>query len=149
VGARRPCGGRGGPVTTGTAPNVNGDGIDDAALAAALAAAVDPAVPPSGDGCGACDAGDGWWVHLRRCATCGNVACCDTSPAQHATAHYLATGHRLIRTFEPGEDWYWDYGASLLLDGPHLAAPLSRPPAQGSPAPAGRVPENWRDLIHR
>jgi len=136
-------------VTTERAPSVYGDGLDDPVLAAALASAVDVDVPPSGTGCADCDELGGWWVHLRRCATCGHVACCDTSPAQHATAHYRATGHRVMRSFEPGEDWFWDYGTEQVLEGPHLAAPLSRPPEQTSPGPADRVPADWTSLIHR
>ncbi|MEV8026514.1 MULTISPECIES: UBP-type zinc finger domain-containing protein [Cellulosimicrobium] len=118
-------------------------------LAAALATAVRVEVPPSGTGCAECDEAGGWWVHLRRCATCGHVGCCDTSPAQHATAHYDETGHRLMRSFEPGEEWYWDFETEQVLEGPHLAAPLSRPPEQGSPGPADRVPPDWTSLIHR
>ena len=49
---------------------------------------IDPGVPPSGTGCAECLEGGGWWMHLRRCAACGHVGCCDTSPAQHATAHF-------------------------------------------------------------
>ena len=37
--------------------------------------------PPSGTGCVECLASDGWWLHLRRCATCGHIGCCDNSPA--------------------------------------------------------------------
>ena len=51
----------------------------------------------------------GWWLHLRRCATCGHIGCCDNSPAQHATAHNKATGHPVLASFEPGEDWFYDY----------------------------------------
>src|SRR3954465_12370042 len=100
----------------------------------------DAAVPPSGAGCVECDAVGGWWVHLRRCATCGHVGCCDTSPAQHATAHARATGHPIIRSFEPGEDWFWDYESSQAFDGPELAPPTSRPVAETVPGPRGRVP---------
>ena len=64
---------------------------------------IDPSVPPSGTGCVECDAAGGWWLHLRRCAQCGHIGCCDTSPSQHATAHAKATGHPFIRSFEPGE----------------------------------------------
>lgn len=70
---------------------------------------IDPTVAPSGPGCAECVAADGWWLHLRRCAQCGHIGCCDTSPSQHATAHANSTGHPLIRSFEPGEDWYWSY----------------------------------------
>jgi hypothetical protein len=79
---------------------------------------IDPTVPPSGEGCADCDAVGGWWVHLRRCAMCGDVRCCDTSPAQHATAHFRATGHRYVRSFEPGEEWFWDYVAGDYVEGP-------------------------------
>jgi hypothetical protein len=112
--------------------------------------AVDPTVPPSGTGCAECEAAQppGWWVHLRRCAACGHVGCCDTSPAQHATAHARATGHRVIQSFEPGEDWFWDYGTDSVVDGPALAPPTSHPADQGAPGPRGRVPADWRDHIH-
>jgi ubiquitin-hydrolase Zn-finger-containing protein len=42
---------------------------------------------PSGTGCVECLATDGWWLHLRRCAECGHIGCCDTSPNQHASKH--------------------------------------------------------------
>jgi hypothetical protein len=87
-------------------------------------------------------------VHLRRCAGCGHVGCCDTSPSQHATAHYRATGHRYIQSFEPGENWYWDYVTEAVGDGPVLADPDAHPDDQSTPGPADRVPANWRALIH-
>lgn len=49
------------------------------------------------------------WVALRRCLECGNVACCDSSPGQHATAHFHRTQHPVIQSAEPGEDWRWCY----------------------------------------
>ena len=49
-----------------------------------------PATPPSGTGCQECEASGGWWLHLRRCAQCGHIGCCDTSPSQHTTAHFKA-----------------------------------------------------------
>jgi uncharacterized UBP type Zn finger protein len=64
---------------------------------------------PSGDGCIDCLAIGGRWVHLRRCLSCGHVGCCDSSPNQHASGHARATGHALIQSFEPGEDWVWCY----------------------------------------
>ncbi|QKJ18391.1 UBP-type zinc finger domain-containing protein [Microbacterium hominis] len=111
--------------------------------------AIDPTVPPSGAGCVECDARDGWWIHLRRCAACGHVGCCDDSPMRHATAHWRETGHSVIRSFEPGEDWFWDYAASTAVDGPELAPPQNRPADQPSPGPAGRVPADWRELLRR
>lgn len=59
--------------------------------------------------CPECVAAGGRWVHLRRCTQCGHVGCCDDSPSRHATAHHQATGHPVIRSIEPGEDWFWCY----------------------------------------
>jgi len=105
-------------------------------------------VAPSGEGCQECLAAGGWWVHLRRCAACGHVGCCDTSPGQHATAHFHASGHPLVQSFEPGEHWFYDYRAEAFANGPRLAEPTSRPEEQPVPGPAGRVPADWQDLIH-
>ena len=49
------------------------------------------------------------WVHLRTCQTCGSTRCCDSSPNRHATAHAGESGHPIIRSAEPGEDWSWCY----------------------------------------
>ncbi len=49
------------------------------------------------------------WVALRQCLECGNVACCDSSPRQHATAHFRETTHPVLESAEPGEDWRWCY----------------------------------------
>ncbi len=113
-----------------------------------MTASIDPDVTPSGPGCVDCDAAGGWWVHLRRCARCGHVGCCDSSPAQHATAHFTATGHPVVRSYEPGEDWFYDYAASSPVTGPELAPPQHRPLEQTVPGPAGRVPADWRARIH-
>jgi hypothetical protein len=110
---------------------------------------IDLSAAPSGEGCAESDAADGWWVHLRRCTQCGHIGCCDTSPAQHATAHYKATGHPVIRSFEPGEAWFWSYPDEGFYDsGPQLADPQCHPEAQPVPGPAGRVPADWRSKIH-
>jgi hypothetical protein len=112
---------------------------------------VSTAIPPSGDGCADCDQASpqGWWFHLRRCAVCGHIGCCDASPAQHATAHFRKTGHRLIQSFEPGEDWYYDFGTERMLSGPELAPPTSHPEDQPAPGPVGRVPRDWVSQLHR
>jgi hypothetical protein len=49
------------------------------------------------------------WVHLRMCQSCGHIACCDSSPNRHATAHARGLGHPIVRSAEPGEDWSWCY----------------------------------------
>ncbi|MFF5705268.1 UBP-type zinc finger domain-containing protein [Streptomyces sp. NPDC012794] len=111
---------------------------------------IDPAVPPSGTGCVECQAVDGWWFHLRRCAQCGHIGCCDSSPAQHATAHWKATGHPLVQSFEPGEDWFWNFETNSLYEGgPALAPPTEHPPTQPVPGPADRLPQDWTTRLHR
>jgi uncharacterized UBP type Zn finger protein len=67
------------------------------------------AVAPSGPGCAECLATSSAWVHLRLCLTCGHVGCCDSSPNRHATKHFHATRHPVIRSYEPGEEWGWCY----------------------------------------
>jgi hypothetical protein len=49
------------------------------------------------------------WVHLRQCLTCGEVGCCDSSPMRHAHAHAATTGHVIVQSIEPGENWRWCY----------------------------------------
>jgi hypothetical protein len=110
---------------------------------------IDPVVPPSGTGCVECEQAGGWWVHLRRCAQCGHIGCCDTSPAQHASAHAAAAGHPVIVSFEPGESWFWSYDTNEMREsGPPLALPDSHPADQPVPGPAGRVPRDWTAHIH-
>jgi len=110
---------------------------------------IDVSVPPSGTGCAECDEAGGWWFHLRRCAQCGHIGCCDSSPAQHASAHWRETGHPVIRSFEPGETWFWSFPEEgFYEEGPALASPEHHPLDQPAPGPAGRVPPDWRAKIH-
>jgi uncharacterized UBP type Zn finger protein len=73
-------------------------------------------VTPSAAGCEDCLRTGDWWVHLRLCQTCGHVGCCDESPNRHATAHFGATGHPVIRSFEPGESWLWCFVDELGVE---------------------------------
>jgi CPA2 family monovalent cation:H+ antiporter-2 len=66
-------------------------------------------VTPSARGCEECLALGNAWVHLRLCMTCGHVGCCDSSKNKHATKHFHATTHPIVRSLEPGEDWAWCY----------------------------------------
>jgi len=82
---------------------------------------------PSGTGCVECLAMGGRWLHLRRCAECGHIGCCDDSPNRHATAHFHSTEHPLIQSFEPGEEWFYCYADDLFFE-------LSgRPPSPSHP----------------
>jgi Zn-finger in ubiquitin-hydrolases and other protein len=109
---------------------------------------VNPSAAPSGPGCVECEAAAGWWLHLRRCAGCGHIGCCDSSPAQHASKHAASSGHPIIRSFEPGEDWFWDYRTSEFYDGPELAPPECHPLDQSTPGPRERVPADWQQHVH-
>jgi len=77
----------------------------------------------SAAGCEDCLAAGDIWIHLRLCVGCGRVGCCDDSPNQHATKHYRQSGHPLIRSYEPGENWWWCYldEVAFELEGAGLA----------------------------
>jgi len=68
-----------------------------------------PAAPAArqSKGCQECLAAGDSWVHLRLCVHCGHVGCCDSSKNRHATKHFHTTGHAVIQSLEPGEDWMW------------------------------------------
>jgi Zn-finger in ubiquitin-hydrolases and other protein len=74
-------------------------------------------VSPSKVGCDECLQAGMHWVNLRICMTCGNVGCCNDSLGKHASAHWLLNpGHPIIRSFEPGEDWWWCFSDGLLFE---------------------------------
>lgn len=73
-------------------------------------------VTPSADGCEDCLKIGGRWVHLRLCEICGHVGCCDQSPNQHATKHFKAVGHPMIKSFEAGEDWGYCYPDDMFYE---------------------------------
>jgi len=58
-------------------------------------------------GCEDCLASGGRWLHLRMCAACGKIGCCDSSPGRHASKHAREQEHPIARSAEPGEDWSW------------------------------------------
>jgi hypothetical protein len=109
---------------------------------------IDPTVPPSGTGCVECLATGGWWFHLRRCTACGHIGCCNSSPSQHASHHAYDEQHPIVSSFEPDEDWFWDYRVGAYVDGVPLAPPESHPLDQPRPGPAGFVPDDWRERLH-
>ena len=76
----------------------------------------DTDLPDSIAGCEDCLRIGARWLHLRMCATCRHIGCCDSSPNRHATSHYHATGHPIIKSFEPGEEWGWCYVDQLEYD---------------------------------
>src|SRR5262249_23696605 len=66
-------------------------------------------VAPRTRGCEECLRSGDSWVPLRVCLCCGHVGCCDSSKNRHATAHFWASRHPIVQSFEPGEDWRWCY----------------------------------------
>jgi hypothetical protein len=108
---------------------------------------IDTQVPPSGTGCVECLASGSWWFHLRRCAQCGHVGCCDDSLNRHASKHAHDSGHPVIQSFEPGEDWFYDYRTGDVFDGPTLAGAPCHPDNQPVPGPEGAVPRNWQRVL--
>ncbi len=73
-------------------------------------------VTPNTKGCEECLATGQRWVHLRLCLTCGHVGCCDSSRGKHATKHFHATGHPVMKSAETGENWGWCYVDQIQLD---------------------------------
>lgn len=72
-------------------------------------------VKPGAAGCEECLQMHDRWVHLRMCLTCGQVGCCDSSKNTHATKHFHATGHPIVRSLETGENWQWCYVDELIM----------------------------------
>lgn len=93
-------------------------------------------VTPSTLGCLECLEKGGEWVHLRLCLTCGHVGCCDSSPNRHATRHFHATHHPVIKSFEPGETWAFCYLDLEMAEGVK-GYPAESPPEHFS------APENY------
>ena len=73
-------------------------------------------VKPHTRGCEECLKLGMTWVHLRMCLECGHVGCCDSSVGKHATKHFHATGHPLMRSIEPGESWGWCYIDEVMFE---------------------------------
>jgi Na+/H+ antiporter len=79
-----------------------------------LVAADCPLPPTSAEGCQRCLAEGLRWVHLRSCAECGEVGCCDSSQGRHSEKHFHETAHAVMRSIEPGEAWRWCYVDEVL-----------------------------------
>ncbi|KAA0019467.1 Na+/H+ antiporter [Antrihabitans cavernicola] len=79
-----------------------------------LEAAPTTCVPDSPGVCKECVEEGLTWVHLRMCLTCGHIACCDSSPGNHASKHFRSSAHPVMRSVEPGEAWRWCFVDSVL-----------------------------------
>jgi uncharacterized UBP type Zn finger protein len=90
------------------------------------ASQIRPTTPHPPEGCAECLATGSRWVHLRMCLTCGHIGCCDSSPGKHATKHFHDTGHPIVRSYEPGENWAWCYADQLFIEPAPVAAEMPR-----------------------
>lgn len=72
-------------------------------------------VPAPSTECPLCVAAGDAWFHLRQCLVCGQMGCCDQSKNKHATAHFHASGHPVVRSAQPGQDWTWCYLDELMV----------------------------------
>jgi CPA2 family monovalent cation:H+ antiporter-2 len=79
------------------------------------ARSVRPEITTTAVGCEDCLKVGDTWVHLRACMTCGGIRCCDSSKNKHATKHYAASQHPVIKSYQPGEEWGWCYPEELTL----------------------------------
>jgi ubiquitin-hydrolase Zn-finger-containing protein len=86
-------------------------------------------LPDSVEGCEDCLAMGGRWLHLRICLECGKVGCCDSSPNRHASAHAHSSGHPIIRSLQPGEDWSWCFVDEVGLLIPEVHGETRIPPS--------------------
>jgi uncharacterized UBP type Zn finger protein len=86
-------------------------------------------LPASVDGCEDCLATGDPWFHLRICLECGKVGCCDSSPNRHASDHARSSGHPLIRSLEPGEQWSWCFADEVGLLIPQVQGGTRIPPS--------------------
>lgn len=71
---------------------------------------------PHTKGCEECLKMGDTWVHLRLCESCGHVGCCDSSKNKHATKHFRATDHPIVKSLEPGEEWGYCYKDQLFFE---------------------------------
>jgi hypothetical protein len=109
---------------------------------------INPQSKASAIGCEECIASGGWWLHLRRCAECGHIGCCNSSPGQHAAKHAAKSNHPIVASFEPLQGWFYDYETGRVFRAIKLLSPRSHPENQPAPGPEGKVPENWESLLH-
>jgi hypothetical protein len=54
----------------------------------------------------------------------------------------------IIASYEPGEDWFYDYEKQAMIEPAELLPPHSHPKSQPVPGPAGRVSADWESLAN-
>jgi hypothetical protein len=86
-------------------------------------------LPESVEGCEECLASGDPWFHLRICLECGKVACCDSSPNRHASAHAESSGHPIIGSLEPGDEWSYCFVEDVAMVLPEVQGETRLPPS--------------------
>jgi hypothetical protein len=52
-----------------------------------------------------------------------------------------------MQSFEPGDNWFWDFEAGSAVDHPPLTEPTSHPVDQSAPGPLSKLPADWMDHV--
>jgi uncharacterized UBP type Zn finger protein len=86
-------------------------------------------LPDSVQGCQECLVTGDPWLHLRICLECGKVGCCDDSPNRHASKHAQTSGHPIIRSLQPGEEWSWCFPDEFAFLIPEVKGETRIPPS--------------------
>ena len=73
-------------------------------------------IVPSSEGCEDCLRIGGRWVHLRLCLAAATWAAATTRPTSTPRPTGTPRDHPLIRSYEPGEDWWWCYADDLFFE---------------------------------
>ena len=71
--------------------------------------------------------------HLR------GISAAAIRPFAHTKAHTVETGHTIVASFEPNEQWFYDYDTDEYFAGPPPTPPGHHPLDQPTPGPAGRA----------
>lgn len=56
--------------------------------------------------------------------------------------------HPIIASFEPDEDWNYDYEEQAMVEGAKSLPPHAHAKNHPVPGPAGKVPANWESLLN-
>jgi uncharacterized UBP type Zn finger protein len=72
-------------------------------------------VQPRSDGCEDCLKVGDTWMQLRMCMSCGYVGCCNSSKNKHASKHYLATNHPVMKSLSLEDAFTWCYVDEVYL----------------------------------
>jgi hypothetical protein len=52
---------------------------------------------------------------MAACEHLDQIELIDAPADKHATAHFASSGHPIVRSVEPGEDWSWCYADEVAF----------------------------------